>query len=164
MDNQEFWKIIPNTDNVYMVSNCGRVKSLKNNKELILKAGKDKAGYLCVGLHINKKSYTNRVHVLVACAFLNHIPDKYKVVVDHIDNNKLNNHVSNLQLVSQRENTSKNSANISGIKSKYPGVSYYKRDNCWRAYIRINGKLKHLGYFETELEAYEKYKNMLGEI
>ncbi len=39
--------------------------------------------------------------------------------------------------------------------SEYKGVSFYKAGNKWSAYITINGKRKHLGYYHTELEAYK---------
>lgn len=41
--------------------------------------------------------------------------------------------------------------------SKYKGVCFNKGSNKWQAYITINGKLKHLGYFRTEFEAHEAY-------
>jgi len=45
-----------------------------------------------------------RVHQLVAIHFMNHIPSKHELVIDHIDGNKLNNNVSNLQLISNYQN------------------------------------------------------------
>lgn len=41
--------------------------------------------------------------------------------------------------------------------SEYRGVTFYKATNKWRAQIRINGKLKHIGLFQTELEAHQAY-------
>ena len=43
------------------------------------------------------------------------------------------------------------------IRSKFVGVSWHKRDKKWNAYIRIDGKVKHLGYFHDEKEAACKY-------
>lgn len=59
----------------------------------------------CYGYRVikkNKKEY--RIHQLVAVTFLNHKIGGFKAVVDHVDGNKLNNHVSNLQIVTQFQN------------------------------------------------------------
>jgi hypothetical protein len=37
--------------------------------------------------------------------------------------------------------------------SKYKGVSYYSKNSCWRAGIRVEGKSVHIGFFDTEEEA-----------
>jgi hypothetical protein len=151
----EEWRYIPNTNEMYMVSNLGRVKSLFFNKEKIMSPGRSKKGYLSLGISVNKNRRTFNVHQLVAKAFLGHKPDgTNKIVVDHIDNNPLNNNVNNLQLISNRENSSKDKVNGT---SKYPGVSYDKERNSWRAGARINGKSINIGRFNTEEEAYKAY-------
>lgn len=107
---KEIYKDIPNYKGLYQVSNLGKIKSLGNNKlkkEKILKNRLSSSGYLHVYLSKNKEGKNFKVHQLIAMAFLNHIPNGHKIVVDHIDNNPLNNYVENLQLISQRENTSK---------------------------------------------------------
>ena len=48
--------------------------------------------------------------------------------------------------------------------SKYKGVYFAKSKNKWKAYIKINGKQKHLGYFLTELEAHQAYQSKLKEL
>lgn len=50
------------------------------------------------------------------------------------------------------------------FSSKYKGVCFYKKTNKWRATITANGKQKHLGYFRTESEAHEAYKDKLNEL
>ena len=47
--------------------------------------------------------------------------------------------------------------------SEYKGVSFYKRNNKWRAEIMINGKSKYIGYFHTEIEAHNAYQKALKE-
>lgn len=74
------------------------------------------------------------------------------LVTDHIDRNPLNNQRKNLRFVSKSENgfNSKTRAdNTSGRK----GISWNKLVGKWRAYIHINKKEKHLGYFSTVDEA-----------
>ncbi len=76
--------------------------------------------------------------------------------IDHIDRNKLNNQKSNLRFVSRRENNLNRKIpkhNKSGLR----GVHFYKITNKWRATIRINGKDKHLGYFNQKEEAGRAY-------
>tara|TARA_R110002074_G_C12140162_1_gene629054 strand:+ start:11 stop:490 length:480 start_codon:yes stop_codon:yes gene_type:complete len=157
---KEIWKSVPNYDN-YMVSSRGRVKSMKFGKERMMKQSLNIYGYFHVCLSKEGKSKTITVHKVVAIAFLNHTPCGHKLVVDHRNNDKTNNNLNNLQLVSQRENTSKDKK---GGSSKYVGVWWYKALNKWHARIRINGKQKHLGYFTDEVEAHNAYQNALKEI
>jgi len=158
----EIFKDIPGYEGMYQVSNLGRVKSLKCNREKILKLGVNNRGYLRVGLCNRGKIKTIQIHQLVAIAFLNHTPDgTMKIVVDHKDNDKLNNRLSNLQLISTRENSSKDKK---GGTSKYTGVSWVKERNKWKSQITINGKIKRLGYFNSEEEASKYYQDALKSI
>lgn len=158
----EIWKDIPEY-NDYQVSNIGRVKSLKFGKERILKSGICGNGYYMVILYKNKKKIHFKVHQLIAMAFLNHIPDgTNKIVVDHINENKLDNRLENLQLISNRENTVRS---LTGVySSTYTGVCWYKRYNKWKSKIQINKKTINLGYFEDEYEASETYQKALKNI
>lgn len=111
--NKEIWKNIEGYENYYQVSNYGKVKSLKRiiirgdnkpypQKEQLLKPGKTKKGYLQVALTKEFKTKPCRVHRLVAQAFIpnqNNLPQ-----VNHIDGNKENNNVSNLEWVSNYDN------------------------------------------------------------
>lgn len=92
-------------EGMYQVSTFGNVKSLKYNKERLLKQGIKKAGYHIVVLSKKGKLKQFTVHRLVAEAFFNMIPKN--LVVDHIDGNKSNNHLYNLQLITQTENVRK---------------------------------------------------------
>jgi hypothetical protein len=167
----EIWKDIPNYEGIYQVSNLGNVKSLKRYKlirgkfyyevkERVLKISTNRDGYCIVHLHKNSIGSVKKIHQLVAMAFLNHKPCGYKIVVDHIDNNKLNNRLENLQLITQRENVTKNTINKSGIT----GVIWIESRKKWKSYIYINKKLKHLGYFNSKQDANSAYQNKLKEI
>ncbi len=109
-------------------------------------------------LVLKRKVFT--VSQLIAMAFLNHVPCGYKIVVDHIDNNSLNNNINNLQLVSQRQNVSKEK-HRKVFTSSYLGVSFCKQTNKWRADINVKCKLKFLGRFDTEVEASQAYQKAL---
>lgn len=158
----EIWKDIPNYEGIYQVSSLGRVKSLGNNKrkkEKILKPATNPYGYVHVVLSKDAVSKSMKTSQLVAMAFLNHVPCGHKIVVDHIDDNKLNNTLENLQLITQRENTCKTQGRYS---SQYRGVSWCKSRKKWTSNIRINGKSTYLGYFMIELEASNAYKIALN--
>ena len=91
-------------------------------------------------------------------SFLGHEPNGHALVVNHIDFDKTNNHVSNLEIVTNRENTNQKHLKSS---SKYIGVGWDKSRQKWVSRIRINGKLKQLGRFNTEIEAHITYQNKL---
>lgn len=75
--------------------------------------------------------------------------------IDHIDGNRVNNSITNLRLVSQRENTQNRIEHRNG---RLVGCYYDKQRRKWRAQIQVNDKSKSLGRFHTEQEAHEAYK------
>lgn len=160
MKKEEF-KVIEGFED-YEVSNLGNVKSLKFGREKILKPTLDNNGYYLVGLSKNGKARNKQVHKLVAMIFLNHKSDiTGKIVIDHINNDPLDNRLENLQIITNRENASKDKQNKT---SKYTGVSWCKHYNKWRSQICINGKNISLGKFDNEEDANKMYKNKLKSI
>lgn len=160
----EIWRNIPHPDyeNDYQVSTFGRVKSLKNGRGKILKPYLGKRGYLHVNLSQKKKGVrTFYIHILVAMAFLNHKPNGFKKVVDHKDFNKLNNFVTNLRLVTNRENSSHRKKPHT---SKYTGVSWAKKNKKWQAAIQINRENIYLGLYDDEYQAHLAYQNALNNL
>lgn len=95
----EIWKDIKGWENLYKVSNYGNVYSCKSN--IILKPT-DKNGYLAVKLQNHKVKKTITIHRLVASAFIPNPNNKKEV--NHIDCNKKNNCVSNLEWCTRQEN------------------------------------------------------------
>lgn len=95
----EVWKDIKGYEGLYQVSNLGRVKSVKRN--LTLKPC-NRNRYLIVLLSKNGIKKAINVHRLVAQAFIPNPDDKR--TVNHIDGNKQNNCVDNLEWCSQSEN------------------------------------------------------------
>ncbi len=160
----EIWKEIKGFEGLYEVSNLGRVKSLKRkftSKEKFLKPYVSTGGYLRVTLSKKGKVKNKKIHQLLAVAFLKHKPCGMKLVVDHINNVKTDHRLDNLQIVTHRYNVSKSTPKGS---SEYTGVRYIKKNKNWRAQIVINGKFKHLGIFNDELEAAEAYQKALKEL
>jgi len=120
---KERFKDVKGYKGIYKVSNTGKVKSLIGyekyimddgtvmRRRKILKSAISNKGYERVGLWKEGKAKTRSIHQLVAEAFLNHIPCGMTLVVDHIDNNKLNNRKDNLQLITNKENLNKSRSN-----------------------------------------------------
>lgn len=101
---KEIWKDIPGYENLYQVSNLGRIKSLNyQNKGIskILKQAKDYDGYCLVSLSKNGKHITKKVHRLVAETFLGNSA----LQVNHKDENKNNNTLNNLEFCTPKYNT-----------------------------------------------------------
>jgi hypothetical protein len=169
---EEIWKDIPEYEGLYQVSNLGNIKSLpkewfsgintiRKHHGKIIKPVVNSSGYFILGLSKNKKRKMFMIHQLVAITFLNHKPDATKkLVVDHINTNKIDNSLGNLKIITHIQNLSKDKKFI----SKYTGVHLDKRNNKWISKIMINNKEKHLGSFDCELKAALVYENKLKEI
>ena len=98
---KEIWKDIEGFDGEYQVSTEGRVKSLKHNKERILKQSIASNGYYMVNLWKNNVMKAYLVHQLVAKAHIPN-PNNYQWI-EHIDTDKLRNKASNLRWSSTKE-------------------------------------------------------------
>ena len=101
---QEIWKDIPGYEKLYQVSNLGNIRSLhwNHSNTIRLLTPFENKGYLRIGFRQNHILKNYLVHVLVAKAF---IPNPLnKPCVNHIDGNKKNNCVSNLEWVTHKEN------------------------------------------------------------
>ena len=156
----EIWKPIPNYDG-YEVSNYGRVKSLKLGRELILKPKDDFRGYFNIQLWEKNRKKSFKIHQLVAMAFLGHKPNGQNLVVNHINFDKKDNRLENLEVITQRQN-----ANLKHIKSssKYTGVTWNKKNKRYRALIVINRFQIYLGEFKDEKIASEHYNIALNNL
>lgn len=108
----EIWRSINGYEGQYEVSNMGRVKSLPREivrtshgimpiRERILKQGEDRYGYLYVTLQDGAKRHHYTVHRLVICSFIGEMKGKQ---VNHIDGDKTNNKIDNLEWVTAKEN------------------------------------------------------------
>jgi hypothetical protein len=103
---EEIWKPIENYEN-YHISNLGRVKNINTNKIMKLNS---KGGYLGVSLvnDLNRKNF--KIHRLVALAFIPNPENKSDV--NHIDKNKHNNNISNLEWNTRAENNRHGKLNV----------------------------------------------------
>lgn len=97
------WKDILQYDGQYQISNDGQVRSFKQSKSQphMIKSFEDRDGYLCVRLTKNGNKHQYRIHRLVAETFI--LNKENKPTVNHIDGNKHNNCVDNLEWATYRE-------------------------------------------------------------
>ena len=128
MENTEEWLDIKENDN-YEVSNLGQVRNKKTNK--ILKLG-NCGGYLNVSLSKNGKSKTYQVHRLVSNAFINN--EESKPQVNHLDKDKTNNDVNNLEWVTAKENNIHKSATLIQTTNQHVKV--------WRLHKETSARLQ----------------------
>lgn len=158
----EVWKDIPNYEELYQVSNFGRVRSLprtmgentKSNKGSIL-AESFCIGYKQVSLTKDGKSQSKRVHRLVMLAFIG--KSKNNMVIDHINADRSDNRLENLRYCTQRENSQFKSLREKG----YVGVSKLGKSERWVSSINIEKRRYTIGIFDTKEEAIEAYKDAL---
>lgn len=127
---KEIWKPVKGYEGLYEISDLGNVKSLSrlsNNrfnsymtKEKLLKPTIEVWGYKVVRLTKNKNEQDYKVHRLVAEAFIPNPENKPQV--NHIDGNKLNNCVDNLEWCTCKENI--NHCWNTGNHKKYKGIEH----------------------------------------
>jgi hypothetical protein len=141
--------MIDHNDN-YEIDEYGNCFNRKTG--LQLKPQLKSTGYYAYNiLDTNSKKYKHmKLHRLIAYYFIDKANSKNtSFVVDHIDRNKLNNHVSNLRYVSHSENNV-NCNKKKNCTSNHKGIYWNKQHQKWRAQIQINGRQKHLGRFANE--------------
>lgn len=161
----EEWVGVVGFDKLYEVSNLGNIR---NTRGKILKTYLINSGYKSIKLTVNTIRTSKLIHRLVAEAFIDN-PEKLKEV-NHIDENKINNSLSNLEwcdssfnkqhsIKSGRYNkifTQKNSLgkkHLPDNHSKYHNVTYHKSRKKWSATIRVKGKNMFQKRFDKEIDA-----------
>ena len=127
---KEVWRDIPNYEGLYQASNLGRVKSLKRPyglKEKILKPGINQYGYYLISLYKNSIQKFYLVHRLVWEAFNGQIPEGYEV--NHINEVKTDNRLSNLNLMTHKENINWGTGIERCTKKRSKAVLQFTLDN-----------------------------------
>lgn len=109
----EEFRPIPGFPN-YQISNLGKVYMKKGDNWVEKKPQISKTGYHRIGLHNRGKRWKPHVHNLVAEAFINKIPEGY--LIDHINCNPLDNYVTNLQIITRKENAQRAQQYSRGLK------------------------------------------------
>ena len=154
----ENWKDIKGYEGHYQVSNLGRVKSLKRGHNKLLSerfGGRYRKASLCKNGGIKDKY----IHILVAEAFLGYEQGRLSIVIDHINGDRLDNRLENIQIITQRENINrsiKKDSDLYGIRNAY-------KDK-WYSQIRVGSETFHLGTFETKERASIAYQFALMQL
>lgn len=132
MESREIFKDIKGYEGLYQVSNLGRVYSVK--RKTILSQIKKSSGYYTVNLYKDTKMRTFLIHRLVACNFIqnpNNLPQ-----INHIDGDKSNNKVSNLEWVDGFKNMRHAyDNNVSGFRDKV--LETLRNINKFHAYSKV---------------------------
>lgn len=159
---KEVWKDVMGYEGLYEISSFGSLKRLKrttlgkngveyNYPELIIKGDYDKDGYIRTTMSKNKNKKTKKLHRLVAEAFIPN-PNNYPEV-NHLDETKDNNRVSNLEWTTTRGNANHGTRNER--ITNHPNQR--KKVNGWKKPVRIidlkNGDIK---IYESATEAGER--------
>lgn len=141
----ETWKPILGYEDYFEISSSGIVRRLSNNK--ILKPHKTYKGYLRIALCVNKVSKKYTIHRLVALTFIDN-PEN-KEFVNHIDGNKLNNNVNNLEWSTRNENEIH--AFINGLKHHKAVIQYDIHGNKIAEFESIKLAAKHVGISHSSI-------------
>lgn len=107
----EQWRDIFGYDGAYQVSDLGRVRSRKYGDWRVIDGSKDSSGYLQVGLYKGKKAKLFSVHRLVAQAFIQNY-DSSKTIINHRNEIKTDNKVSNLEWCDYKYNSTYNDIHL----------------------------------------------------
>ena len=146
----EVWKDVVGYEGLYQVSSFGKVKRLKNGKERILKPQPNGFGYLFVNLYKNKINKHFKVHRLVAKTFIPN-PDNLPQV-NHIDEDKTNNHVDNLEWCDAKYNINFGTRNKRFAESKSKKVDQYSLDDKFlKTWPSAKQAQKELGIFHSNI-------------
>lgn len=146
----EIWRAIKGTKGFIEVSNRGRVRSLLTGTPRILKTQTDSNGYHRIRVTIEREKMTYKVHREVAKAFIDN-PNKLPQV-NHIDGNKQNNDVSNLEWVTNKENA--HHAIVNGLW-----------DNVFESTKKENERRKKpvMGYYSDDSQSFSKWFESVSE-
>ena len=178
----ELWKDVVDYETLYQISNLGNFRRhpdkqskdrYRTPKGIARRTAINHFGYKYATLSKDGKSTKKTVHQLVAVAF---IPKcTYGAVINHIDGNKLNNCVSNLELSNSVHNNTH--AHAIGLAPK-PGKSIYRNVStvmrkgkkaatiAYTASVKINSLRHFIGWFRDEIEAakaVDAYLNLIGD-
>ena len=104
-------------------------------------------GYISISTYLNKKRFRIKAHQFIWYW----VNEEVVECIDHINGDKKDNRILNLRAVTRQQNQ--------WNFTKAKGYCFDKHSNKYKSCIRINGKSKHIGNFNTELEAREAYLN-----
>lgn len=155
----EVWKDIKGYEGYYQVSNFGNVRSLdrwvKDNGTLVFKQGiflspvKQSIGYLQVALNFEGTVKKKYIHRLVMETF--NPTDNPKLEINHIDENKENNMITNLEWVTHKENINKISKYIMAREHNKA------KPKCQKSRVRRTSRIPPKEVLEKQLFEYKNF-------
>ena len=164
--NEEYWlnlykkgliEVDPETGFVCSWLSNSKDGRKKKNKKQIGASNRSKDNWY---IHLSagpsrKERYQILAHRFVWIIFNGDIPDRLEI--NHINGIKNDNRLCNLREITQQQNCQNQRTPPSHNTSGFMGVSYYKAGNKYAAHINLDGKKKHLGYFNDPKIAYQAY-------
>ena len=168
----EEWKDVVDFESIYQISNLGNFRrNPLNPRKAKYPKFVNRLGYQYISISKNGKRNNKTVHQLVAAAFIPNF--KYGMHINHIDGNKVNNDLCNLEISNPVHNNTHahtlSTASKPG-KSKYRNVSirYDKRHKiphaAYTANVKINSVRHYIGTYKTEIEAAKAVDTYLDSI
>lgn len=130
-----------NNGKIYWKKVNAMAKNINNGDRA---GSKHNTGYRNV--KVNNKTY--REHRIIFLYHYGYLPKE----IDHINNVKDDNRIENLREVTRSQNCM-NSSKSKNKSSKFKGVDWLKRNNKWRARIRLDENIQYLGSFNYEIDA-----------
>ena len=144
---EESWSEINGFNGKYMISDKGRVWSNNYNKEL--KQIDNGKGYLRVNLCFNSKCKAILVYRLVAETFLS--KNSKDQCINHIDENRKNNCLSNLEWCTYKHNANHGTKNIRMVKSRETSPKWLREQTI--PVVGVNVKTGECNYYKSMMEA-----------
>ena len=157
---KEVWMDIPMYTGIYEVSTLGRVRSKITNE--FAKPFKNEKGYLIVKIYLNGQMKNERVHRLVALTFIPN-PNNYPQV-NHIDYDRTNNRIDNLEWCTDEQNVQHSMCHLNGKSVYCNGKTFQSIGECCRYFnvpyttMRnwLNGKRKMPKFYRDGGLSYAK--------
>jgi hypothetical protein len=128
---------------------AGRYRNVRVMKEGDVAGTKNGTGYY----YIVADGHRVRAHRLAWLLFYGQSP---KALIDHIDGDKTNNRIANLREATKSQNGF-NRGPERGNKSGFKGVYWSSQKRKWHAEMRVRGKRKHIGFYDTPQSAGNAY-------
>jgi hypothetical protein len=160
-------KPIPQYEDLYSIAEDGRIYSLprkdnmgRDQGGIFLSPKYDTQGYVCACLCKDGKHHYHRIHRIMAMVYMTNFSGKE--TINHIDGDKKNNHIANLELSNSRHNID-HKMRVLNKKERW-GVIKVSSRKLFKACIRNKGFQETLGYSEDKEFLYDLYKSRYFEL